>query len=94
MTSYAELKLLAAETSPAAVSDVLARMGYTYQHDMQSVFPQTPQLSLFGQAVTLRSLPTRPDMIEDLQAAAHGDRLQMPFRRARLEGGGGPLIPT
>ena len=74
MISYAELKPLATKTSPAAVSDVLARMGYTYQHEMRGVFPQTPQLSLFGQAVTLRSLPTRPDMIEDLQAAAHGDR--------------------
>ncbi len=92
MNSYAQLKLLAAETSPAAVSDVLARMGYTYQHDMRGVFPQTPDLSLFGQAVTLRSLPTRPDMIDDLQAAAHGDRLQMPFDKALEATGKGKVL--
>ncbi len=92
MISYAELKPLATKTSPAAVSDVLARMGYTYQHEMRGVFPQTPQLSLFGQAVTLRSLPTRPDMIEDLQAAAHGDRLQMPFDKALEATGEGKVL--
>ncbi len=92
MTTYAELERLASETSPAAVSDVLARMGYTYQHDMRGVFAQTPQLSLFGQAITLRSLPTRPDMIEDLQSAAHGDRLQMPFDRALEATGLGKVL--
>lgn len=82
MNSDIALRRLAADTSPAAVSDVLARMGYSYQHHMEGVYPQTPQLPLFGQAVTLRSLPTRPDMIEDLQTAAGGDRLKMPFDTA------------
>lgn len=92
MTSYAELEPLATKTSPAAVSDILARLGYTYQHDMRRVFSQTPQLSLFGRAVTLRSLPTRPDMIEDLQEAAHGDRLQMPFDKALEATGEGKVL--
>ena len=82
MTSYRELEPLARQTSPAAVSDVLIRMGFSYQHDMHGVFQQTPGLPIFGQAVTLRSLPTRPDMIEDLRTEAHGDRLQMPFDKA------------
>lgn len=92
MTSYAELKPFAEKTSPAAVSDVLARMRYTYQHDMHRVFAQTPQLPLFRQAVTLRSLPTWPDMIEDLQEAAHGDRLPMPFDKAVEATGEGKVL--
>lgn len=92
MSTFAELNSLADQTSPAAVSDVLARMGYTYQHDMRGVYAQTPELSLFGQAVTLRSLPTRPDMIEDLQAAAGGNRLEMPFDRALEATGEGKVL--
>ena len=82
MTSTSDYEPLAQQTSPAAVSDVLIRMGFDYQHDMHGVVQQTPGLSIFGQAVTLRSLPTRPDMIEDLRNEAGGDRLQMPFDMA------------
>ncbi len=51
MTSYRELEPLAGQTSPAAVSDVLIRMGFSYQHDMHGVFQQTPGLPIFGQAI-------------------------------------------
>lgn len=92
MASKNDLAVLAAQTSPAAVSDVLAKMGYTYQHDMKVVVAQTPDLPLFGQAVTLRSLPTRPDMIADLKAQADGDPLKMPFDRALEATGEGKVL--
>jgi len=81
MPHYDELKKLADNTSTASVSDILAKLGHTYQHDMHGVTLQTPQKKLFGQAVTLRSLPTRPDLIADLQKNAE-DRIHMPFELA------------
>lgn len=70
---------MAAMTSAASVSDALSRLGLDYQHEMVGVRTQTPGQLLFGQAVTLRSLPTRPDLIEYLTQQAGGDRLKMPF---------------
>jgi 4-hydroxy-4-methyl-2-oxoglutarate aldolase len=92
MTSPTELQSMAHEASPAAVSDVLAKMGHTYQHDMRGVHQQTPGSSLFGQAVTVRSLPARPDMIDDLRRSVGGDRLRMPFDRALEATGPGRIL--
>ena len=76
------LQELASETSPASVSDVMAKLGHRHQHEMVGITAFTPDQSLFGQAVTMRSLPMRDDLAEDAVAASCGDRLQQAFDRA------------
>jgi len=62
MTNYKELKALSDQTSVATVSDVLA--SGAHQPIVLGTQSVTPDRRLFGQAVTVRSLPARPDCIE------------------------------
>ena len=77
-----DLSALASQTSPASVSDVMARMGHHHQHQIEGVTAQTPERRLFAEAITLRSLPMRSDLAEDVVAASGGDRLKQPFDMA------------
>ena len=80
--STEELIALAAQTSPASVSDVMAKLGHHHQHEIAGVTAQTPERKLFAEAVTLRSLPMRGDLAEDVVEATGGDRLKQPFDMA------------
>lgn len=77
--SYQELKMLADQTSPASVSDVMAKMGHHHQHEMVGITAHTPDQTLFAEAVTMRSLPMRADLAEDVVEASGGDPLKQPF---------------
>ena len=77
--SFQELRALAEQTSPASVSDVMAKMGHHHQHEMIGTKAQTPTRALFAEAVTLRSLPMRADLAEDAVEASGGDPLTMAF---------------
>jgi len=77
-----ELIELASQTSPASVSDVMSKMGHHHQHEMVGVTAQTPDRKLFAEAVTMRSLPMRADLAEDVVEASGGDRLKQPFDMA------------
>ena len=80
--SFQELRALAEQTSPASVSDVMAKMGHHHQHEMIGTKAQTPTRILFAEAVTLRSLPMRADLAEDAVEASGGDPLKMAFDQA------------
>ena len=80
--SFQELRELAAQTSPASVSDVMAKLGHHHQHEMVGTKAQTPTQTLFAEAVTLRSLPMRADLAEDAVEASGGDPLTMAFDKA------------
>ena len=80
--SFEELKALADQASPASVSDVMGKLGHHHQHEMIGVTAQTPGRTLFAEAVTLRNLPMRDDLAEDVVAASGGDRLRQPFDMA------------
>lgn len=80
--SFQELRALAEQTSPASVSDVMAKMGHHHQHEMIGAKAQTPTRTLFAEAVTLRSLPMRADLAEDAVEASGGDPLTMAFDQA------------
>jgi len=77
--NFEELKELADQTSPASVSDVMGRLGHHHQHELVGMTAQTPDRGLFAEAVTLRSLPMRADLAEDVVQASGGDRLKQPF---------------
>lgn len=62
MSNYNELKELSAQTSVATVCDVMP--AGAYQPIILGLQSVTPDRRLFGQAVTVRSLPARPDCIE------------------------------
>ena len=78
--NFQGLKALAMQTSSASISD--AMWADKHRHYMRDVHCQTPDQVLFAQAVTLRSLPYRPDFVADMSAARGGDRSQMPFEQA------------
>ncbi len=80
--SFQELRALAEQTSPASVSDVMAKLGHHHQHEMIGPKAQTPTRTLFAEAVTLRSLPMRADLAEDAVEASGGDPLKMAFDQA------------
>ncbi len=80
--TFQELQALAEQTSPASVSDVMAKLGYHHQHEILGTKAQTPNRLLFAEAVTLRSLPMRADLAEDAVEASGGDPLEMAFDRA------------
>ncbi len=80
--TFQELQALAEQTSPASVSDVMAKLGYHHQHEILGTKAQTPNRPLFAEAVTLRSLPMRADLAEDAVEASGGDPLEMAFDRA------------
>ena len=65
--SFAELKALAAQTSVATVSDVMAPQAYRVI--IPGLIPTKPNQQMFGQAVTVRSLPAREDCMADTQKA-------------------------
>ena len=80
--NFQELKALAEQTSPASVSDVMAKLGHHHQHEMIGTKAQTPTRTLFAEAVTLRSLPMRADLAEDAVEASGGVPLKMAFDQA------------
>lgn len=66
MPTFEQLKALSEQTSVATVSDVMDPM--PYQPIIQGVISATPERRMFGQAVTVRSLPARADCIADTKA--------------------------
>lgn len=66
------LKELAAQTSVATVTDVLDPK--PNQFTILGLTPTQRDKQMFGQAVTLRSLPARPDAIADVQKR-HSDKV-------------------
>ena len=82
MATFEELKELATKTSTASVADINALGGARHEFYMQGVRCQSPGKKLFGEAVTLRSLPVRPDLMETLDDEAGGVRANYPFERA------------
>lgn len=78
MTTFNELKKLADQTSVATISDVM--QAGAYQSIILGVQSVTPTKRLFGQAITVRSLPAREDCIAQVNAehkdkVANGDPL-------------------
>ncbi len=65
--SFEELKALAEQTSVASVSDVMEPKAY--QVTIPGLIAVRPEKRLFGQAVTVRSLPARDDCIADTRKA-------------------------
>lgn len=80
--TFQDLQTLAVQTSPASVSDVMAKLGHHHQHEMIGIKAQTPDQPLFAEAVTLRSLPMRTDLADDVVVASGRDPLKMAFDRA------------
>ncbi len=79
-TDLRELIALASQTSSSSVAD--AMHDDPHRLHMQGVTCQTPDRPLFGEAVTLRSLPFRADLAGELREGAGGVRSQYPFERA------------
>lgn len=77
-----ELAALAAAASPAAASDVMAMAGHRHAHWLRGLAARTPAPRLFGEAVTLRCLPARPDLAAELRAAVDGDPARLAFDAA------------
>ena len=75
-----ELRKLASQTSSASVADAMHEDPHRLH--MAGVVCQTPDRPLFGEAVTLRSLPFRADLADELREEAGGKRSQFPFERA------------
>ena len=82
MTMFEELKELAMKTSTASVADINALGGARHAFYMSGVRCQSPGKKLFGEAVTLRSLPVRPDLVAAIDEEAGGMRVNYPFERA------------
>ena len=82
MASFQELKELAIKTSTASVADINALDGVRHEFYLQGVRSQSPGKKMFGEAVTLRSLPVRPDLLEAIDKEAGGTRANYPFERA------------
>lgn len=89
---YEELAALAARTSPASVSDVMALTGHGHRREMRGLARLTPHGRMFGEAVTLRCLPMRADLATDLMAEAGGDAARLPFDRAAEATGRGRVL--
>jgi 5-oxopent-3-ene-1,2,5-tricarboxylate decarboxylase/2-hydroxyhepta-2,4-diene-1,7-dioate isomerase len=64
MATFEELKALSSQTSVATISDVMQSI--SFQSIVKGIQPITPNKRLFGQAVTVRSLPAREDCIADI----------------------------
>ncbi len=75
------IKSLAQKTSTATVTDVLTKEigagthGHESQYFMRGLKTDTPYNKFIGEAVTVRSLPMRPDLARDVQAK-HKDRVK------------------
>ncbi len=82
MTTFEELKQLAMKTSTASVADINALGGARHAFYMEGVRCHSPGKKLFGEAVTLRSLPARPDLAAAIDNKARGVRADYPFERA------------
>ena len=82
MATFEELKELAMKTSTASVADINALGGARHAFYMEGVPCQSPGKKLFGEAVTLRSLPVRPDLLAAIDEEAGGARTNYPFERA------------
>lgn len=84
MTDHRELRHLAEQTTAAALSDALVMLGRgNYQHEIIGTLPQaTGTPLLFGEAVTLRSLPVRPDLMADLLDDEQSPQTVSPFEQA------------
>ena len=89
MITFEELKNLAMQTSSASISD--AMWSDKHPHYMQGVLPQTEGKVMFGEAVTVRSLPYRPDLEEDVKAK-YADRSKFPFEHALELSGEGKVM--
>jgi regulator of RNase E activity RraA len=70
MIDFDRLKELSNQTSVATVSDVMSPS--SNQPIITGIISVTPNRRLFGQAITVRSLPAREDCIQDTQAAFQG----------------------
>jgi 5-oxopent-3-ene-1,2,5-tricarboxylate decarboxylase / 2-hydroxyhepta-2,4-diene-1,7-dioate isomerase len=77
---FEELKKLAGQTSPASVSDIMHND--PHEHYMRGVHCQTKGRKMFGEVVTLRSLPIRVDIATELKEQTGGKRSLYPFERA------------
>jgi regulator of RNase E activity RraA len=91
MINFNELKKLSNQTSVATVSDVMSPKAN--QILIEGITSATPNKRLFGQAITVRSLPARPDCISDTQQkftdkVASGDPLMFAIK----ESGPGKVI--
>ncbi len=64
MATFEELKALSNQTSVATISDVMQSI--SFQSTIKGIQSVTPNKRLFGQAVTVRSLPAREDCIADI----------------------------
>ncbi len=82
MSNYLELLSLAEQSSTASASDSMGRLGLTHKHYMEGLTAFTPDRLTFGEAVTVRSLPARPDLSASNMERAGGDRGKLPMGRA------------
>ncbi len=80
MNAFEDLKELALRTSSASISDAMGKDRHA--HYMTDVLCQTPDKLMWGEAVTLRSLPARPDLVADVAARANKRRSEYPFEQA------------
>ena len=64
------LKEMAMMTAPASVSDIMKKMGYKHTFVIGNTTPRTPEKILFWEAITVRSMPTRPDILEMIKKRA------------------------
>ncbi len=82
MTTFEKLNELAMKTSTASVADINVMGGARHEFYMEGCRCQSPGKKLFGEAVTLRSLPVRPDLLAAVDEEAGGKRANYPFERA------------
>jgi len=73
-----ELRKIALKASTATIADIMHHEPFKFI--MEGPKPQTNKV-FFGEAVTLKSLPFRPDLAEDMKAE-YGARENFPFEQA------------
>lgn len=73
-----KLKEIAKHASTATIADIMHQEPYKFI--MEGITPQTDKV-IFGEAVTLKSLPFRPDLAADIKEKA-GVRENFPFEQA------------